>query len=455
MRKFLAEGTATVQFAYPVDLANYLEDVWPAKVEERLRRADDGGLTDELPSHALLERLLATCYQASLMADEGRPVTFRLMFRSPDRFDVLEGPPDGLHRLAFEEPRPYTPHELARLAPAAVFSRALIGVEPDPEDGFRIWGIIQSGSRWLQDHYGGRRPSCPLPASLVVQVTGPGTLTVDAGSMVVARLEGGRVLGRPMDLYASHWLPEHFHESLVEIGALHESAYREAVRAGKCWGRLEPAVIRLVTEQMLKRLVATIRDSHHGGLLAILPPGEAERIERMQGEDDDPPIRMKYLFRADGARGRFRHLILSLLAILAEAHPECAQGKGRLVGWPEFQSSMIRELASHDEAILEVAYTAAGLAAADGAVVLTKRFELIGFGGEISSALTQVPAVARALDVEGRERLFVSTDSVGTRHRAAYRLVNEIRDALAIVISQDGGVRFTAWKDGAVTYWSQ
>jgi DNA integrity scanning protein DisA with diadenylate cyclase activity len=42
---------------------------------------------------------------------------------------------------------------------------------------------------------------------------------------------------------------------------------------------------------------------------------------------------------------------------------------------------------------------------------------------------------------------------MGTRHRSAYRLCARFPDAIAIVISQDGGVRFVAWHEGAVTYW--
>jgi DNA integrity scanning protein DisA with diadenylate cyclase activity len=42
---------------------------------------------------------------------------------------------------------------------------------------------------------------------------------------------------------------------------------------------------------------------------------------------------------------------------------------------------------------------------------------------------------------------------MGTRHRSAYRLCARFPEALAIVISQDGGVRFVGWHDGAVTYW--
>lgn len=97
----------------------------------------------------------------------------------------------------------------------------------------------------------------------------------------------------------------------------------------------------------------------------------------------------------------------------------------------------------------------AGLFAVDGAVVLTKRFELLGFGGEISGALEQVSVVARALDAEGEQIEEEFTDGVGARHRSVYRLCHAVHNIIAVVISQDGNIRFVKWKDGIVTYWDQ
>ena len=63
--------------------------------------------------------------------------------------------------------------------------------------------------------------------------------------------------------------------------------------------------------------------------------------------------------------------------------------------------------------------------------------------------------MARALDLEGREREWTRTDRVGTRHRSAYRLCQVAPDVVAIVVSQDGGMRFVRWHGDAVTYWDQ
>lgn len=207
MRKFLPEGTAAVEYAYPAELAAYVRGAWPQVVDEDFRWIHDDGVTDPLPEGSLLRKLISTAYQASLLSDEGRGVTFRLMLREPDRLPTDAGPPQGLHRLIFVQPRPYTPHELRQLASAAVYERSIIGVEPDAEDGFRIWGVLNSGPRWMQEQYGGRRPSCPLPASPVLRVTDPGAVQFNAGSMPIARLEGGRVLGkRLMFILHTGWL---------------------------------------------------------------------------------------------------------------------------------------------------------------------------------------------------------------------------------------------------------
>lgn len=83
---------------------------------------------------------------------------------------------------------------------------------------------------------------------------------------------------------------------------------------------------------------------------------------------------------------------------------------------------------------------------------MTTRFELLGFGAEIG-ALADVHSVRRAKDVEGTRWEEESVLGVGTRHRSAYRFCHRFRRAVAILVSQDGNVRFVAWHEGAVTVW--
>jgi hypothetical protein len=434
--------------AYPGELASFVREHW----EDSSRDAEGAKYErdDSPPAAPVLEALLSTCYQASLLREEERSVTFRLIFAEPHHFPEEQGPPERLHRLEFSEPRPFDERELRRLSPAVDFERSLIGACPDGGGGIRIWGIVHSGRRWLRSVQGGREPSAPLPPVPVVEVEGPGRLQVRKGSVSLAELEGGRISDSYTDVFASRWLPELFASVRAELVELHEEARREAAAAGEPWAPLDPNLPRKVAQQMVKRLVSTVRGARHGGAIVVVPPLRAEEI--LAGRH----VALKHAFTDSEPRRRYRTLIVRIMNRLAQAH-----GKGeeisypRAVGWEEYVASEDRELAELDEAIFEFAYLVAGLAAVDGAVVMTQRFELLGFGGEISGELPAVTSVHKALDLEGKRTAEESTGGVGTRHRSAYRLAGALPDVLVVVVSQDGDARFVRRKDGAVICWDQ
>ena len=417
------------------------------------RAADGEEIQEEragLPGGLVLESLLSTCYQASLLREEERPVVFRMIFAPPRCFPKGDGPPDGLHRLEFREPRPFDEHELRRLSPAADFDRSLIGVTAGEDGEIRIWGVVHSGPRWLRGVQGGREPSAPLPPVPVVEVEGPGRLQVKKGSDSVAELEAGRLSAFYADVFASRWLPELFAPVRAELVDLHEEARREAASLGEPWTPLDPDLSRKVAQQMFRRLVSTVRNAHHGGTIIIVPPERAEEV--LAGDH----VSLKHAFVDGEPRRRFRTLIVRIMNRLAQSH-----GRGdevaypRAVGWEEYVWSEDRELAELDEAIFEFAHLVASLAAVDGAVVMTRRFELLGFGGEISGELEPVHVVRKSLDLEGESTIREGTQGVGTRHRSAYRLACALPDTLLVVVSQDGDARFVRNKDGAVTCWDQ
>ena len=109
-----------------------------------------------------------------MLREEERPVTFRLVLTEPERCPSELGPPGGLHRLEFAESRPFGEHELRRLSPAADFYRSLIGVAVGEGGRLRIWGILQSGPRWVRSTQGGREQAPPLPPVAVIHTKGPG-----------------------------------------------------------------------------------------------------------------------------------------------------------------------------------------------------------------------------------------------------------------------------------------
>jgi hypothetical protein len=92
----------------------------------------------------------------------------------------------------------------------------------------------------------------------------------------------------------------------------------------------------------------------------------------------------------------------------------------------------------------------AGLTAVDGAVVLTDRYELLGFGAKIvrRKGWPQVEQVTITEPVVGAKPQLVHPEQLGgTRHFSAAQFIQDQRDSVALVASQDG--RFTVFE------WSQ
>jgi hypothetical protein len=425
--------TAT-QHAYPADLAGLVLTRW----HEAATAAE---IQLPPPATSTVAALLSICYQATLLREEGRPVTFRLALGEPDAFAAGGGPPAGLHRLVLTRPLPLDQHELRRLAPAVEFSRSLIGATATGGEP-RIWGVIHSGPQWLQSVRGGRQTEQSIPPVLIVAATGPGRLLVTAGAVTLAELRNGALSGRAVDVFEAQWL----HERLSDVGRLtHATHRRHREKAGGSWAEIHSTFGAVLAGHVLRRIVATIRAAQHGGTLIIVPSGRA--VELLS---DGRYMRVKYGFNDEESRRR----ILTLMGHIMDELSKDEVG-GKAVGWSTYEASRSQQLSQMDEALFEVAHLVADLTRVDGTVIMTDCLEVLGFGVEIAGELPEVLRVARAHDLEGAEREWVRTDRVGTRHRSAYRLCQAVRDALALVVSQDGSLRFIRWHDDGVTYWEQ
>ena len=188
------------------------------------------------PDVAALENFFAACYQASMLREEERPVVFRAILAEPALFDPDGRPPEGLQRLAFPHPLPLDPRELRRLSVASDPQRVLIGVRQDGEGDSRIWGLINSGTRWLRDILGGRRAGVPLPSVPVVHVEAPGSIEAYKGRELLGKLQGGRLSGSRADPFQSEWLPGRFSVFLEELAQRHKAARNRAGTLGRGMG---------------------------------------------------------------------------------------------------------------------------------------------------------------------------------------------------------------------------
>jgi len=410
---------------YPPDLARYVREHWPAGQSLWL-------------SHELLSEALSAAYHASLTSEETRPTRFRLLLTPPESLPEAGVPNEGVLRLCFDRPRALTPDELRQVAPSAPFETSLIGAHA-VGGRLHIWGLAHSGPAWLAPSWGGRKSVPNWTYDPIVHATGPGLVAVRCAGKMVGALEQGHLVDAMMDVFESEWLPAMFADVRREVQREHAAAQARTSSPTA----VETRLIGGIGQQMLRRTIQLVLGARHGGLILVaeVPPGAPPSA--LTG------LALKYRFAASEPPARYRTLLFRLLDRLA------ARTNNPVVDWADFAGDTSQELEKLEQAVFEMSRVIAGLTAIDGAVVLDKRFALLGFGAEVSPETAAPPRVWRALDTEGLRREVNAVEEVGTRHRAAYRFVQQHPRGLAIVISHDGGVSFVANRDGEVVSWQQ
>lgn len=427
---------------YPKDLVEKLVLLWQKPLPAKLRKTD---IAHDLPDQAVLEDLVSTCYQVSLMKEEARGLRFRVMLCEPEVF-LGEGfrKYRELFILPFSERRPYNVYEVIKLGPATDFNNSIIGIRLDQQEGLQIWGFIHSGSRWTHAIHGGSKQPTPLPPALALHVTGPGRLTACRGLEILAQLAGGNIISPSANVFKSHWMNERFSRVQMQLAAKHEN---DPLHDRSRWARIDPAFVTTLYLEFFKHVISTVRRSGHGGTIISLPAGMEDMISHR-----NPYISLKYSFGADGPRTQLQNLVLEIMQIVAVS---CGKRHGPeyVAGWRDYVQLQKEELTQLDELIFKFARFAARLTGVDGAVVTTEEPELVGFGGIIQGSFEMGDTVARALDPEGKRRRTEKIEGVGTRHRSLYALCERLHNALGIVVSQDAEVQVVTWKDDMVTCW--
>lgn len=411
--------------AYPADLARYVESNWPSV--DGLRIASK-----------VFEDALSVAYQSSLTSEEGRPTRFRLLLSPAEELPESGVPNQGVLRLCFDRSRPYHEDELRRLSPSVPFETALIGAHLEDEK-LRIWGLAHSGPAWLAPTWGGRSLVPNWTHRPIIHVTGPGQLTVRCAGKLVGALERGVVVDAMIDVFDSEWLKARFAKEREEVRNEHALKQASAVSPTLA----EHSLVGRVSQHMLRRTIQLVRGARHGGLILVVDAPQGAPTAALRG------LRLKYRFGDDEPPRRYRTLLLRILESLAATTTKAS------VGWADFASDDSTQLGQLEQAVFELSRLLSNLTAIDGALVLDKRFAILGFGAEVSAELPAPSRVFRALDTEGEAREPADIENVGTRHRAAYRFVHDHPEGLAIVVSHDGGVSFVANREGEVVFWEQ
>lgn len=391
------------------------------------------------PAESMILELCDVLYATSLLKEEGRAVRARIILAPPEAFAPTAGPPDGIHAIRFTVQHEFTANEIKRLSPAVGFFHTVLAVWPDRDRGLRIWGILNTGPRWLNLVAGGRKPLGNDLLHPVIHVRDPGWLLFYHGYTLMAEWRGRDFHGPRMDVFQSRLLIDRFvHLRRRLVGELAKDTLPGALDV-----EVYAELAHLIALQFIKRVINLVRTSGHGGTLVILPEGKAGLDVAARWID------CKYSAEPDAAGLRFRSLLQTILRRVGQLSPEGATVEE---AWQAFRNSRDPELDHLEEAFFELARFFSDLMQVDGALVLDQRLCLIGFGGEIRVD-RNVLQVGHAHDLEGRHITSWNVRGDGTRHRSVYRLCSVEPDVIGFVISQDSQVRMIANVNDAVIFW--
>lgn len=426
---------------YPPDVIPILKRKW------RQWGSLYAGESYSLPSTSELKVLLDVAFHATFLTEEGRRPGFCLSYYSPKQYEEDQKEPFHPARLIpLDNPRPYTIAEVNRIAPAAELTRMVIcvyNISSDPQEpNLRIWAVLDIGENWwkfLRHETGaGYNP----PPSLTISSSCPGELSLSSQGLVIMTLRNGEILYPVTDLLATGPVARFFKSAKRHLYNDTLASLRQTKFDYE--GHDEDYPLRFY-DFFLERVLFYIREKQHGGMVIIIP----KPIDKTDTRITDR-LNIKYscsynyiwdlLVRSLVNHRKFYHLLLPLL-----------QGK-KTVTTKLFQEHfhLSSEKGELDEALGDAAKAVAALTSVDGAVLMTDRFHILGFGAEVTAVSTSLKEIVVSAQPK---RVRTPIESYGTRHRAAFRFCSSFEHSVIFVVSRDGGVKAVKRVESDVVLW--
>ncbi len=449
-----------MSFTYPTDLIPRLRKVW---LERRARRQQ----TPLLPRGNRLSQFLEVAYHASLLSEERRKIRFRLAAITR-KAAYVEAGAAGVHRkfelVEFARPREFSVSEILRLAPATDVTRTLICVQPasprtrgrkdapdsSSESGnsvtpFEIWGLLHTGSSWWEFTHGECLIGIPPPNCFTVSSTEPGNLAVSHEGDVLLSLRQGEIVAPSGEVLDQGPISDFLRASQ---NGIYGSACRE-IGADRydCTGQ-DDRYPTHVFNNFIERILFQIREKRHGGTLLIVP--NDLNVE-------SPELMIRLLVKYPSTYDNAWPLLVSSLVLhrkyfdlylpLWNQKSDIPVERYQQLSLIEAEREEIQHRISDSVTLL------ASTSGVDGAVVITDRLRLLGFGAEVIASFPELKNIRVARDPFAKTTHSLSIDSFGTRHRSAFRFCSSFENSVAFVVSQDGGVKAVKRVDDRLILW--
>ncbi len=363
-----------------------------------------------IPNEQDLAVLLDTIFKASLLSEEGKPVSTSVTWVSRDDFEKHEIGRMRESRLTldFDEPIAFEAHNLAKLS-GIVNGKTGTLLACRTESGAYIWGVCY--------FMGGTGPIGEIPAMAMevrhfspdcptVTVTGVGSMQITRGGTVIGRVEGGEFLQAQATILTSYMLGQYLYRLIgIEID-FNSRKFKspEDADAARTFFDCVDFIIEVLSQRRTGATVIFVPSSLKERALA-----ETDTAWKVHGSleiDQMQRARLNYQKEAEESKN-----ISGLLFRL-----------------------------KIDQALRHRLRSLVDLAGVDGAVLLTPTFEVIGFGMKLKS-LKWEKDVQHGPVLQPIDKHQLDFSRLGTRHNSALNFVGSIEGAVAFVASSDGPIR--------------
>jgi len=334
--------------------------------------------------------------------------------------------------------------ELRRLAPVADPRRVLIAVEQYGEGAGRrlqIYGLIDVGiTLWNMARHE-RISGTASPDALVVASTRHGELSISRGDHPLIRLRGGEVLSPLGSVLLRGPVARFF------LNASDELILEARERSGVSQNLEQDDTLSLSHLWFVESILLHTAEMKHGGALLFVQDVLADNEARLKES-----VSIKYKLPST----RPRDALLAAMAARLK-HNDVHQRLHERRAVKEQDLENLEELAWRrrdcEDSSRDAARFIGLLAAVDGAVVLTDKLRIIGFGGEVRVSGPGTDTIHIAKNEDGDDMSAAPFTAYGTRHRSSFRFVETMEPSVAFILSQDGGIKAATKVGERVVMW--
>lgn len=434
-------------FTYPENLVTRLQVAW-ATTDYK------GQEVAQIPKTGHLKEFLEIAYHASMFTEEARQIDFRIAFISREEANQLAGPEEFgrlYEPVTFTAPREFSVKEILRLAPATDHTNVLICVSPvngHSDNGelppLNIWGLINTGSSWWEFTQRERKTGVPPPNCLSVSSSEPGNLTISREGSVLLNLKKGQIITPSSQTLYKGPIADFLEDALTTLDA--EIIEKIGADSFSINNRGEDFP-REFYFRFIERLLFKIREKRHGGAVLVIPDNATDDCSMFKGLMVKYPCNYSQVWsliiKSLSARYKYHQLFLDFFK---------GETESPIVTYHQMYSTEnLREEVDHR--ITDSVQLFASSSGVDGAILMTDKLRLLGFGTEITVQALALKEVHLAKNYKAESMESVPIESYGTRHRSAFRFCWANPDSIAFVISQDGDVKGVKRIEDKLVFW--